>query len=102
MNSLKKSENTISSSPKEEKFFNEIREMLRNARLQTYTAINSIMTQTYWKIGKRIVEQEQEGNQKTIYCSIRRVWTRAFYGKLMEFSSILPCVSRRVNSLHSV
>ncbi|QNL40925.1 MULTISPECIES: PDDEXK nuclease domain-containing protein [Bacteroides] len=69
MNSLKKSENTISSSPKEEKFFNEIREMLRNARLQTYTAINSIMTQTYWKIGKRIVEQEQEGKERANYGS---------------------------------
>lgn len=69
MNILKRSESKLPSSPKEDKFFCEIREMLQNARLQTYTAVNSIMTQTYWKIGKRIVEQEQEGKERADYGS---------------------------------
>lgn len=69
MNILKKSESTLSSSPKESIFFDEIRGMLREARFQTYTAVNTIMTQTYWKIGKRIVEQEQEGKERADYGS---------------------------------
>lgn len=69
MKILKKPESTPSSSPKEKRFFDEIRGLLREARLQTYTAVNTIMTQTYWKIGKRIVEQEQEGQERANYGS---------------------------------
>lgn len=69
MKILKKPESTPSSSPKEKRFFDEIRGLLREARLQTYTAVNTIMTQTYWKIGKRIVEQEQEGKERANYGS---------------------------------
>lgn len=67
MKILKKPESTPSSSPKEKRFFDEIRGMLREARLQTYTAVHAIMTQTYWKIGKRIVEQE--GKERANYGS---------------------------------
>jgi hypothetical protein len=32
-------------------------------------AVNSIMSQTYWQIGKRIVEQEQKGSYRAEYGS---------------------------------
>lgn len=45
----------------ESQFYAEIKELLLQARSRAYTAVNSIMSQTYWQIGKRIVEQEQKG-----------------------------------------
>jgi len=53
----------------EKSFIIEIKEILNKARNQVYKKINNIMTTTYFKIGKRIVEQEQKGK------------TRAEYGK---------------------
>jgi predicted nuclease of restriction endonuclease-like (RecB) superfamily len=50
-------------------FFTEIKTLLNQARNSVYQTINTTMTQTYWEIGKRIVEQEQQGK------------TRAEYGK---------------------
>ena len=38
---------------------NDIKTLLQNARNRVYTSINSTMTETYWQIGKRIVEEEQ-------------------------------------------
>ena len=48
---------------------NDIRRLLHGARNQTYKAINSIMTQTYWLIGCRIVMQEQKGERRAEYGS---------------------------------
>jgi len=50
-------------------FVAEIKTLLSHARNSVYQTINTTMTQTYWEIGKRIVEQEQQGK------------TRADYGK---------------------
>jgi len=50
-------------------FITEIKTLLNNARNSVYQTIHSTMTHTYWNIGKRIVEQEQQGK------------TRADYGK---------------------
>ncbi|MEX8546815.1 MAG: YhcG family protein [Mucilaginibacter sp.] len=41
--------------------------MLSKARQTAYTAINASMVQAYWQIGKRIVEQEQEGEKRAAY-----------------------------------
>ena len=41
--------------------------MLIQARSQAYRAVNTIMVQTYWQIGKRIVEQEQQGSTHAGY-----------------------------------
>ena len=51
----------------EKEFFNEISEILSQSRCSTYRAINTIMVQTYWQIGKRIVEQEQFGQNRANY-----------------------------------
>ncbi|OHD97480.1 MAG: hypothetical protein A3E21_01800 [Sulfurimonas sp. RIFCSPHIGHO2_12_FULL_36_9] len=50
-------------------FIVEIKTLLQNARNSIYKTINITMTQTYWEIGQRIVEEEQSGA------------TRAEYGK---------------------
>lgn len=51
----------------EHNFYSEIRDLLARARSQAYRAVNTIMVQTYWQIGKRIVEQEQQGNSRAGY-----------------------------------
>ncbi len=51
----------------EHNFYSEIRDLLTQARNQAYRAVNTIMVQTYWQIGKRIVEQEQQGSSRAGY-----------------------------------
>jgi len=60
-------------------FYYDIVEILQNARNQVKKTINNTMTYTYYKIGQRIVEEEQKGKE------------RAEYGKetLKELSKIL-------------
>lgn len=41
--------------------------MIEEARLNAYAAINAVMLDTYWNIGKRIVEQEQQGKSRAEY-----------------------------------
>lgn len=54
--------------PDQEKvFYREIKAILQNARNKTYQAINTAMVETYWQIGKRIVEQEQHGENRAAY-----------------------------------
>ena len=45
--------------------FNE--EIVARARKQAYSAINSAMVEAYWKMGKRIVEEEQQGQARADY-----------------------------------
>lgn len=51
----------------EEKFIQEVRAILLNAKQQAATAVNTAMVQAYWLIGKRIVEEEQNGEQRAEY-----------------------------------
>lgn len=53
--------------PEERSFVDEIKCLVENARLNAYTAINAVMLETYWNIGKRIVEQEQQGKSRAEY-----------------------------------
>jgi predicted nuclease of restriction endonuclease-like (RecB) superfamily len=46
-----------------------IKLMLNAARKQAYQAINSAMVEVYWKIGQRIVEEEQKGESRAVYGS---------------------------------
>ena len=48
-------------------FFQEIREILTHARGKTVQAVNSVMVETYWEIGRKIVQEEQGGAQKAKY-----------------------------------
>ncbi len=45
----------------------EIRQLLLEARQSVLKQVNTLMVQTYFEIGKRIVEQEQQGNQQAGY-----------------------------------
>jgi predicted nuclease of restriction endonuclease-like (RecB) superfamily len=48
-------------------FIIEIKTLIQSARTKAYQAINSAMIEAYWEIGKRIVEEEQNGNQRASY-----------------------------------
>ncbi|MFN8445441.1 MAG: DUF1016 N-terminal domain-containing protein [Caldilineaceae bacterium] len=50
-------------------FFDEIRAILAQARQKAYTAVNFAMVEAYWQIGKRIVEEEQNGKDRADYGS---------------------------------
>ncbi len=48
-------------------FFGSIREILAEARRKAATSVNFIMVEAYWRIGARIVEQEQKGEARAAY-----------------------------------
>lgn len=45
----------------------EISSLLESARRSAGRAVNALMTATYWQIGRRIVEQEQQGSDRASY-----------------------------------
>ena len=49
------------------KIYSDIAELLNVARAKAYHTVNSIMVETYWKIGQRIVEEEQGGSSRAEY-----------------------------------
>lgn len=49
--------------------YQEIKELLYSAKNRVYQTINTTMTQTYFQIGKRIVEEEQGGETRAEYGS---------------------------------
>ena len=66
----------------------QIKELMENARKQISVKINNILVQTYWKIGKIIIEAEQENSERAEYGKRllkrivkkidKRVWKRLF------------------------
>ena len=53
------------------KIYNDIAELLNVARAKAYHTVNTIMVETYWKIGQRIIEEE-----KLIKNFINKVYNR--------------------------
>ena len=47
--------------------FKDIKALLHNARTQVVRTVNSAMVNTYFEIGKLIVEHEQKGHDKALY-----------------------------------
>lgn len=47
--------------------FQDIKNLLHNARLHVVKNINSVMVQSYWEIGRLIVEDEQNGQARAEY-----------------------------------
>jgi hypothetical protein len=45
----------------------EIRHILEAARQKSYASVNFAMVEAYWLIGKRIVEEEQQGKERAEY-----------------------------------
>jgi predicted nuclease of restriction endonuclease-like (RecB) superfamily len=48
-------------------FIIEIKTLLASAKNRVYQNINSVMTQTYFEIGKKIVQEEQKGEKRAKY-----------------------------------
>lgn len=48
-------------------YISEIRNILAQARMKAYQSVNSVMVEAYWLIGKRIVEEEQNGKERAEY-----------------------------------
>ncbi|MDA3811520.1 MAG: PDDEXK nuclease domain-containing protein [Spirochaetaceae bacterium] len=48
-------------------FYSDVKEILHKARENSYKAINSAMVDAYWQIGMRIVEEEQNGQNRAGY-----------------------------------
>lgn len=48
-------------------YIQEIKQILAKARQKTYAAINSAMVEAYWKIGEKIVLEEQNGKDRAAY-----------------------------------
>ncbi len=49
------------------KLFTDVSSLLEEARRRTVRQINTVITQTYWEIGRLIVEEEQKGSERAKY-----------------------------------
>ena len=57
-NEIVKKEKSSAIPVEEKQFYKDVREILLQARELSYKNASEIMTQAYWNVGKRIVEQE--------------------------------------------
>ena len=48
-------------------YITDIREILKSARSKAYSAVNHAMVEAYWLVGKRLVEEEQQGQERAKY-----------------------------------
>ncbi|GAB1385232.1 PDDEXK nuclease domain-containing protein [Melaminivora sp.] len=53
--------------PNESQCFTDIEHILQHGRATAYRAVNTAMVETYWRIGQRIVEEEQRGKERAEY-----------------------------------
>jgi predicted nuclease of restriction endonuclease-like (RecB) superfamily len=76
-------------------FYTEIKTILQQARSKAQTAVNSAMVEAYWLIGKRIIEEEQQGDSKATYGKrlmeeLSRALT-ADFGKGFSYANLYNC-----------
>ena len=60
---------TINNNPEYNRLLLNVGETLEQGRRRAVVAVNTAMVQTYWEIGRQIVEYEQHGNEKAEYGS---------------------------------
>jgi predicted nuclease of restriction endonuclease-like (RecB) superfamily len=48
-------------------FVDDVKSILEQARKRAYQALNTAMVQAYWLVGKRIVQEEQDGKERADY-----------------------------------
>ena len=63
----KKRMGIVAMSDSEKQFFADVAKLLQEGRAKVRVAVNFAMVETYWNIGKRIVEQEQQGKERANY-----------------------------------
>jgi hypothetical protein len=51
----------------ESAFISDIKRIVDEGRRIAYGAVNAVMIETYWHIGRRIVEEEQHGKERAEY-----------------------------------
>ncbi len=49
------------------KLVTDVQSILQVARQKSYSAVNFAMVEAYWKVGRRIVEEEQKGKGRADY-----------------------------------
>lgn len=59
----------MSSEIETSKIYGEIRNILAQARQNIARTVNTALVETYWQVGRHIVEYEQQGNAKATYGS---------------------------------
>lgn len=63
----RKSETPLSQEDRASKIYHDIAAILATARANAYRAVNEVMVQAYWEIGRIIVEEEQRGKKRADY-----------------------------------
>lgn len=53
--------------PVSQEFISDVRRIIEEGRKQAYAAAGNIALATYWNVGRRIVEEEQNGNSRAEY-----------------------------------
>ena len=48
-------------------FFADVADILQAGRVTAHRAVNAAMVETYWRMGRRIVEEEQQGKARAGY-----------------------------------
>ena len=51
-------------------YIDDIQFIISEARKKGYSSIASAMLEAYWKIGKRIVDEEQNGKERAVYVAM--------------------------------
>ena len=54
-------------STKEQKFLSDLKDIVATAKCRGYEAVNQVIVTCNWLIGRRIVEQEQQGKERAEY-----------------------------------
>jgi predicted nuclease of restriction endonuclease-like (RecB) superfamily len=73
-------------------FYESIAEVLRTARSNAYRAVNFVMVEAYWNVGRMIVEEEQKGKGRADYGShlLRHLSARLSrdFGKGLNYTNL--------------
>jgi DUF1016 N-terminal domain len=76
--------------------YQQVREILASARDRAWQAVNTVMVEAYWEVGRIIVEEEQAGKDRADYGKrvIRaiagRVWQRLRSLEPPQYADLLP------------
>ena len=68
----KKTKTTVPAAPSfvgYHSFLDDIAQLLQQSRRAAARSVNAVMTLTYWEVGRRIVEFEQQGKKRADYGS---------------------------------
>ena len=57
----------MSTKPIKNSLYHDIKNLIVDAKSKVYSSVNTVMTEAYWSIGKRVIEEEQEGKQRATY-----------------------------------